>query len=183
MRFRPTSKVHGFRTQKTRIWINVGLVLRIFVLGLFCFNAHYQFAPLLNLSPLIFGLTLFHWLLSITLTPLSDGNITFDLLHFDIRPVFRNTSMAKNKALSHSLPCRSPSKYRPFNGVATHFKLYSAIIKNMIDKSTFRRCLDMTENFFIKICYDPWRCLWRTEETRWMKWVNNKAFQLQHICL
>ena len=63
--------------------------------------------------------------------------------------------MANNKALSNSLPCRSPSKYRLFNGVATHFKLYSALIKNMIDKSTFRRCLDMTENFFYKNLLRP----------------------------
>jgi hypothetical protein len=30
----------------------------------FCFNVRYQFAPLFNLRPLIFGLTLFGWFIS-----------------------------------------------------------------------------------------------------------------------
>jgi len=38
-------------------------------LRLFYFNVPYQFTPLLNLRSLIFGLTPFGWLLSITVTP------------------------------------------------------------------------------------------------------------------
>jgi hypothetical protein len=40
-----------------------------FVLFLFCFNALFQFTPLLNLRSLIFDLTPFSELLSITITP------------------------------------------------------------------------------------------------------------------
>ena len=44
-------------------------ILLPFVLSLFAFNAPCKFTPLLNLYPLIFGLTLSGWLPSITLTP------------------------------------------------------------------------------------------------------------------
>jgi hypothetical protein len=51
----------------------------------FFFNASSQFTPLLNFCPLIFGLTLFGWLYSVTLTLIYDENIIFDLRHSELR--------------------------------------------------------------------------------------------------
>jgi hypothetical protein len=56
------------------VYLSVVLVLRLFPYG---------FAPLLDLRPLIFGVTLFGWLRYVTLSPtrsiISDGNIIFYL--------------------------------------------------------------------------------------------------------
>jgi hypothetical protein len=55
-----------------------------------CLNVTCQYTPVLNLRPLIFGLTPFGWLRSITLTPtyvmISYGSVIFDLRIFDVRP-------------------------------------------------------------------------------------------------
>jgi len=54
----------------------------------FCFNAPSQYAPLLRLRPVIFGLMPFDWLLYVTLTfnssPVFYGNIIFNLCLLDL---------------------------------------------------------------------------------------------------
>jgi hypothetical protein len=57
----------------------------------FSFNAPCQFTPLLNLRYVIFGLTPFGWLCSVSRLLISKGNIIFDL-----RPLFffRNANRA-----------------------------------------------------------------------------------------
>jgi len=53
----------------------------------FSYNAPYQFTTLLNLSPIIFNLTLFSWFIVIYLF-FSYGNITFGLCLFDVMLTF-----------------------------------------------------------------------------------------------
>jgi hypothetical protein len=58
---------------------------------LFAFNASYQFTPVLNLRPTIFGLTLFGGFISIYVSIsflFPYGNIIFDLRPFYLRPTF-----------------------------------------------------------------------------------------------
>jgi hypothetical protein len=59
---------------------------------LFCFNAPCEYAPLLNLCTLFFGLSSTDWLRSITLTPTysvsSYRNVIFDLRLFYLRPLY-----------------------------------------------------------------------------------------------
>jgi len=70
------------------------LMLRYtYIACLVCFNNRCQNTSLLNLRALIFRLTPFGWLLSVTLNPaysiISYGNISFDLRHFDLRQHFQ----------------------------------------------------------------------------------------------
>jgi hypothetical protein len=57
-----------------------------------CFNSPCQYTPILNLHPLIFGLTLYGWLHSIVLTTtysiISYGNLIFNLHLLDLCPCF-----------------------------------------------------------------------------------------------
>jgi hypothetical protein len=56
----------------------------------FCFNTACQYTPLLNVCPLIFGLTYFGWLCSVMLSPtysiISYRNMVFELDLFDVHP-------------------------------------------------------------------------------------------------
>jgi hypothetical protein len=63
----------GFVWLAEQTLVHLALALRSFVLGLFffCFNAPFQFTPRLKLRSLIFGLTPFDWLRSVTLNPYS----------------------------------------------------------------------------------------------------------------
>ena len=60
-----------------RIWITLPIAPKP-CFTLVCLNAPCHFTPLLNIRPLIFGLTLFGWFISIYLS-LSYRNIIFDL--------------------------------------------------------------------------------------------------------
>jgi hypothetical protein len=76
----------------------------------FCFNTPCQYTPLPNLCPLIFGLTPFDWLYSVTLTHtysiISYGNIIFDLHVLD----FTLTFSAMQLGLKTKAWCISISK-------------------------------------------------------------------------
>jgi hypothetical protein len=84
-------------------WLHerASLIRYTYIVCLVCFNDRCQNTLLFNLRALIFRLTPFGWLLSITLNPtysvISYGNIIFDLRHFLFTPTFSGTQLGRNR--------------------------------------------------------------------------------------
>ena len=60
--------------------------------------------PLLYVCPLIFGLTYFGWLCSLTYSIISYGNILFNLDLFDLNPPFQEHKLGIKEGFG-VLPC------------------------------------------------------------------------------
>lgn len=65
----------------------------------FCFNAPYQYPSHPHLCPLIFGLTLFGWFISIYLSLFSYGNVICFM------PTFLGTQLGHKQGLHVIKPC------------------------------------------------------------------------------
>lgn len=66
----------------------------------FCFEVHCQLHH--YLPPLIFGLTLFGWFVSVYLSIFHYENIIFDLRHFDLRPLFSGKQLELQTIYRHA---------------------------------------------------------------------------------